>query len=125
MASGQRYIAMASELRIKKKLELEIITTSMTAERQTQKQQEELFGSVKEASKEPGTKDRCHGCKQAGHKAAQCPRKMLHSTTTTHSMTQNPPRLCPACGGTHTTMGTNNKTYYKTRLFSCETFTSK
>ena len=33
LPSGQRYIAMASELRIKKKSELEIITTFMTAER--------------------------------------------------------------------------------------------
>merc|ERR1711872_1038456 len=91
-ASGLRYIAMASELRIKKKSELEIIATFMTAERQMQKQQEELFGSVKEASKESVAKDRCHSCKQAGHKAAQCLRKMSHSTKTTHSMTQNPPR---------------------------------
>ena len=59
-ASGQRYIAMASELRIKKKSELEIIATFMTAERQTQKQLEELFGSVKETSKGLDAKDRCH-----------------------------------------------------------------
>merc|ERR1712082_42705 len=124
-ASGQRYITMASELRIKKKSELEIIATFMTAERQTQKQQEELFGSVKEAPKEPGAKDGCHGCEQAGHKAAQCPCKTSHSTKTTHSTTQKPLRPCPACGGTHTATGTNNKTYYKTCLSSCEAFTSK
>ena len=40
-------------------------------------------------------------------------------------MTQNPPRPCPACGGTHTATGSNNKTYYKTRLSNCEAFNSK
>ena len=64
---------MASELRLKKKSELEIMATFMTAEGQTQKQQEELIGSVKEASKELVDKDWCHSSKQAGHKAAQCP----------------------------------------------------
>merc|ERR1711867_399932 len=87
-ASGLRYNAMASELRLKKKSELEIIATFMNAERQTQKQQEELFGSFMEASREPAAKDRCHSCKQAGHKAAQCPCKMTHSTNMTHSTTQ-------------------------------------
>merc|ERR1711895_84613 len=72
-ASRQRYIALASELRLKKKSELEIIAAFMTAERQMQKQQEELFGSIKGASKEPDAKEWCHGCKQPGHKAAQCP----------------------------------------------------
>ena len=63
-ASGQRYIPMATELRLQKKSELEIIVAFMTAERQTQKQQEELFGSIKGASEEPDAKDRCHSCKQ-------------------------------------------------------------
>ena len=70
-ASGDRYIAMASELRLKKETELNIIAAFMKAERQHQKQQEELFGSTKGASKESDAKVRCHGCNQAGHKAAQ------------------------------------------------------
>merc|ERR1711895_260719 len=118
-ASRQRYITMATELRLQKKSELEIIVAFMTAERQTQKQQEELFGSIKGASKEPDTKDRCRGCNQAGNKAAQCPRKMSHSTTKTPNTTQNPLRPCPACGGTHIATGTNGKTYYKTCLSAC------
>ena len=86
-----------------------------------QKQQEEFFVSVKETSKELDAKDRCHSCKQAGHKAAQCPLKTSHSTSTTLNL----PRPCPACRGTHTAMGSNNKTYYKTHLSNCEAFTSK
>ena len=33
--------------------------------------------------------------------------------------------MCPACAGTHTAMGSNDKAYYKTRLSSCEVFTGK
>ena len=95
-ASVHRYIAMDAELRPKKKSELEIIAAFMTAKRQTQKQQEELSGSFKGASEGPDAKDRCRGCRQTGHKVAQCPRKTSHSTTKTHSMAQNPPRPCPA-----------------------------
>ena len=40
-------------------------------------------------------------------------------------MTQNSPESCPACGWTHIAMGSNGKTYYKTRLSNCEAFTSK
>ena len=57
-ASMLRYIAMESELRLKKKSELEIVATFMTAKRQVQKQQEELFGSFMEALREPAAKDR-------------------------------------------------------------------
>ena len=62
---------------------------------------------------------------QAGHKATQCPRKMSHSTNMTHTMTQNPPKPCPACVGTHTVTSANGNTYYKNRLSCCEAFTSK
>ena len=48
-ASVDRYIDMASELRPKKKSELDIIAAFMTAERQHQKQREELIGSSREA----------------------------------------------------------------------------
>merc|ERR1711888_412092 len=40
-------------------------------------------------------------------------------------MTQSPPKTCPAYAGAHTVMGSNNETYYKTRLSNCETFTGK
>merc|ERR1712082_274186 len=99
--SRQRYIAMAKELRPKKKTELEIIAAFMTDERQQQKQREELFGSIKGSSKEPDAKDRCRGCKQTGHKAAQCPCKTSHSTKKTHTTSQNPPPPCPSCQDTH------------------------
>ena len=69
-ASTMRYIAMATELRLQKKSELEIIEAFMTAERQLQKQQEELTGSIKGASEGPDAKDRCRGCRQTGHKVA-------------------------------------------------------
>ena len=109
-ASVDRYIDMASELRPKKKSELDIIAAFMTAERQHQKQREELIGSSREASKEPDAKDRCRGCKQTGHKVAQCPRKTSHSTKKTHATTQNQPIPFPACTGTHSTMGSDGKT---------------
>merc|ERR1711895_147288 len=57
-ASGDRYIAMAKELRPKKKTELEIIAAFMTDERQQQNKREKLFGSIKGSSKEPDAKDR-------------------------------------------------------------------
>ena len=116
---------MAKELRLKKKSELDIIAAFMTAERQHQKQQEEPIRTSRETSKNQGAKDRCHGCNQMGHKIAQCPRKTSHSTTKTHSTSQNPPNPCPACAGTHTAIGNNGKTYYKTRLSACDVFISK
>merc|ERR1711942_572063 len=89
-ASGRRYITMAKELRLKKKTELEIIADFMTDVREMQKEEGELFGSLKGASKEPDAKVGCRGCNQAGHKVAQCPRKSSHSTKKTHGTTQNP-----------------------------------
>ena len=47
--------------------------------------------------------------------------KMSHSSSTT----QDPPRLCPACGGTHIATGSNGETYFKTHLSCCKTFTNK
>ena len=116
---------MATELRLKKKSELDIIAAFMTAERQTQKQQEELFGSIKGATEEPDAKDRCRGCKRTGHKVAQCPRKTSHSTKKTHPTSQNPPTPCPACVGTQTATGSNGKTYYKNCLSACDAYRSK
>ena len=51
--------------------------------------------------------------------------KTSHSIKLTQTTTLNPPEPCPACAGTHTAMGSNSKTYYKTRLSNCEVFTSK
>ena len=51
--------------------------------------------------------------------------KTSYRTRATHTMTQNSPESCPACGGTHTAMGSNNETYFKTRLSNCEVFTRK
>ena len=50
---------------------------------------------------------------------------MSHSTNTTHTTTQNPPKPCPACAGTHTVTGANGNMYYRNRLSCCEAFTSK
>ena len=111
---------MAKELRLKKKTELEIIADFMTDKREMQKEEGELFGSLKGASEEPDTKIRCRGCNQAGHKVAQCPRKSSHSTKKTHGTTQNPLIPCPACQDNHTTTDSDGKTYYKTRLSVCD-----
>ena len=51
--------------------------------------------------------------------------KTSNSIRATHATTQNPSESCPACRGTHIAMGSNGKTYYKTRLSNCEAFTSK
>ena len=51
-ANLDRYITMAKELKPKKKSDLDIIAAFMTDERQTQKQHEELSGSIKGSSKE-------------------------------------------------------------------------
>ena len=42
--------------------------------------------------------------------------KTSYRTRATHTTIQNSPESCPAWGGTHTTMGSNNETYFKTRL---------
>ena len=44
-AIGDRYIAMAKELKLKKETDLNIVNAFMKAERQHQKQHEELFGT--------------------------------------------------------------------------------
>ena len=69
-ASLDRYIAMAKELKSKKKSDLDIIAAFMTDERQTQKQHEELSGSIKGSSKESDANERCRGCNQTGHRVA-------------------------------------------------------
>ena len=73
-AIGDRYIVMVKELKLKKETDLNIVNAFMKAERQHQKQQEELFGS-KGSSKDSDAKVRCHACNQMGHRFAQCPSK--------------------------------------------------
>ena len=51
--------------------------------------------------------------------------KTWYRVRATHTMTQNSLESCPACGGTHTAMGSNNEKYVKTRLSNCEVFTRK
>ena len=52
---------MAKELKTKKESDLNIVNAFMKAERQHQKQQEELFGS-KGSSKDPEPKGQCFNC---------------------------------------------------------------
>ena len=124
-ASLDRYIAMEKELKAKKKSDLDIITAFMREERQTQKKHQEFSGSIKGSSKEPDTKVRCHGCNKEGHKVAQCPRGSSLSTKRTHATTQNKPKPCPACQGTHSTTDSNGKTYFKNRMSVCDAFCKK
>ena len=60
-AIGDRYIVMAKELKTKKESDLNIVNAFMKAERQHQKQMEELFGS-KGSSKDSEAKVRCFSC---------------------------------------------------------------
>ena len=68
-AIGERYVAMTKELKAKGETDLSIINTFMKAERQNQKQMEELFGS-KGSSKGPreplGRRKRKSGRAMAG-----------------------------------------------------------
>ena len=57
-AIGERYVAMTKELKLKGETDLSIVNAFMKAERQNQKQMEELFGS-KGSSKDPESKGRC------------------------------------------------------------------
>ena len=124
-ASLDRYIAMEKELKAKKKSDLDVITTFMHDERQTQKKHEEFSRSIKGSSKESDAKVRCHGCNQAGHKSAQCPHKASNSTQKTHATTQNKPKPCPACGDDHSATDSTGKTYFKNHLSVCDAFRDK
>ena len=111
-AIGDRYIAMAKELKEKKESDLNIVNAFMKAERQHQKQQEELFRS-KGSSKDPEAKGRCFGCNQTGHKFAQCPNESSQGTKRNHGTQQKPPKRCPVCGDQHTGTDADGKTFYK------------
>ena len=90
-AIGDRYIAMAKELKLKKESDLNIVNAFMKAERQHQKQQEELFGS-KGSVKDSQAKGRCFNCNETGHRLAQCPSKTSRGTKRNHGTKQMPPK---------------------------------
>ena len=73
-AIGERYVAMTKELKLKGEMDLNIVNAFMKAERQNQKQMEELFGS-KGSSKDSEAKGRCFSCNQMGHMQSECPNK--------------------------------------------------
>ena len=82
---------MTKELKLKGETDLSIVNAFMKAERQNQKQMEELFGS-KGSSKDPEAKGRCFGCNQMGHRISQCPSKLSRGTKRNHGTQQKPPK---------------------------------
>ena len=64
-AIGERYVAMTKDLKAKGKTDLSIVNEFMKAERQNQKELDELFGS-KGSSKDPESRGLCFGCNQTG-----------------------------------------------------------
>ena len=96
----------------------------MKAERQNQKQLEELFGS-KGSSKVSEDKGRCFKCNQTGHRQSECPIKSSGGPKRNHGTQQKPPKRCPACGNQHTATNVDGKVYYKNRLSVCDKFCDK
>ena len=82
---------MTKELKAKGETDLSIVNTFMKAERQNQKQMEELFGS-KGSSKDPETKGRCFKCNQTGHRLSECPNKSPGGPKRNHGTQQKLPK---------------------------------